>query len=120
MEHLEFLLLQSENMTKQQAMFGLLFEEFPTYDEIVNGTPKLSLVFELSKAYAEGKTLLVARRGILTRRFAPFTKGLPPSRGLSPTKVETYRFPNLPRSILAMRLAKIIPCFNAGYYFCSP
>lgn len=60
MEHLEFLLLQSENMTKQQAMFGLLFEEFPTYDEIVNGTPKLSLVFELSQAYAKGKTRLVA------------------------------------------------------------
>lgn len=60
MEHLEFLLLQSENMTKQQAMFGLLFEELPTYDEIVNGTPKLSLVFKLSQAYAKGKTRLVA------------------------------------------------------------
>ncbi len=46
-------------MTKQQAMFGLLFEEFPTHEELVNGTPKLSLVFELSKAYAEGKTRLV-------------------------------------------------------------
>ena len=46
------------------TMFGLLFEEFPTYEELANGTPKLSLVFEFSRAFAEGKTRLVASRGI--------------------------------------------------------
>lgn len=60
MEHPEYFLIVSDNMTKQQAMFGLLFKEFPTYENLVNGTPKLSLTFELSKAFAEGKTRFVA------------------------------------------------------------
>ena len=68
-EHLEFMPLQSENMTKQQAVFDLLFEEFPTYEELVNGTPKLSLVFELPQAYAKEKIHLVARTGSTRRRL---------------------------------------------------
>lgn len=64
MEHLESLLLCSQNMTKQQALFGLLFKEFPTYEELVNGTPKLSLIFELSQQFKSEKSRLVARTGI--------------------------------------------------------
>jgi hypothetical protein len=39
-------------MTKQQAMFGLLFEEFPTYEELVNETPKFSLIFQQKREFA--------------------------------------------------------------------
>lgn len=46
------------NFEAQRALFGLVFEEMPTYHEILNGTPKLSLVFKLSSAYKGGKSEL--------------------------------------------------------------
>jgi DNA invertase Pin-like site-specific DNA recombinase len=59
MEHPEEMLLDSTNMEKQQSLFGVVFKQYPTYDEIVNGTPKLSLIFELSKTYENDESLLV-------------------------------------------------------------
>jgi site-specific DNA recombinase len=67
MEHLEELLLDTKNLNRLRALFGLVFEEMPTYEEIVNGTPKLSLVFELSEGYKLEKSQLVAPRGIEPR-----------------------------------------------------
>src|SRR5205823_2148217 len=39
LEHLEFLLLGSPDPLKRGAYFGLIFDEAPTYQEIVSGTP---------------------------------------------------------------------------------
>lgn len=65
MEHPEYFLIVSDNNTEQQAVFGLLFkEEFPTYQERLNGKPKLSLTLDPSQQYVEGKTHLVAPTGI--------------------------------------------------------
>ena len=36
-------------MLSMKQMWGFVFEEFPTYEELVSGTPKLSLVFELAR-----------------------------------------------------------------------
>lgn len=47
MEHLEYLLIDEANPLRQRQLFGLLFEEKPTYTDLVNGTPKLASVFEL-------------------------------------------------------------------------
>lgn len=47
LEHLEFLLLGSPNPLKRAAYFGLLFQEVPTYQELVSGTPKLAPYIEL-------------------------------------------------------------------------
>ncbi len=47
MEHLEDLLIDEANPLQQRQLFGLLFEEKPTYDDLVSGTPILSCYFEL-------------------------------------------------------------------------
>ena len=42
LENLEFLLLESSDKLKRAAYFGLLFDEAPTYQEILSGTPRLA------------------------------------------------------------------------------
>lgn len=37
MEHLEELILAGSDLIQNAAMFGLLFEEKPTYDDLVSG-----------------------------------------------------------------------------------
>ncbi|MCL2110189.1 recombinase family protein [Microgenomates group bacterium] len=49
-EHLEKLLIDSDNIQRQEQLFGLLFDEVPTIEEILNRTAKLSLSF----AYKDG------------------------------------------------------------------
>ena len=48
MEHLEELLLGSPNPFKNASLFGLVFDEPPTYLELVNRTPRLAPLFELN------------------------------------------------------------------------
>ena len=64
MEHPAEVLLDRENLASQRALFGLIFEETPTYEEILNGTPKLALVFELSSDFVKGKSLLVTLQSL--------------------------------------------------------
>jgi hypothetical protein len=45
MEHPAELLLKAETPSQQQAMYSLVFDGLPTYDEIVDGTPKLTWIF---------------------------------------------------------------------------
>lgn len=47
LEHLEFLLLSSPDPLKRAAYFGLIFDEAPTYEEILSGTPKLAPFIKL-------------------------------------------------------------------------
>jgi site-specific DNA recombinase len=54
MEHLQELLFQGPDPLKNAAMFGLLFEEPPTYDELKRGTPQLCPLVRLSEAF-DGK-----------------------------------------------------------------
>ncbi len=71
MEHLEELLLGSDNPHQNAAMFSLVFEETPTYQELIDGTPKLACIFKLNEAYKKSKSLSVTRLG-----FEPRTKSL--------------------------------------------
>jgi hypothetical protein len=48
LEHLPELLLNPENTQQQLNLFSLIFEELPTYANIVNGTAKTALIFTLS------------------------------------------------------------------------
>jgi site-specific DNA recombinase len=64
MEHPSEMLLNTANLRVQEALFGLVFEETPTYDEIVNGTPKLNWIFKLSSDFIPQKSLLVRAEGI--------------------------------------------------------
>lgn len=72
MEHPERLLINPENkanLHQQQAIFGLLFDELPTFTEIRNGTPKLSLIFELSQQFNKGKSVMVRHSGFQWNTF---------------------------------------------------
>lgn len=42
LEHLEELVLESQNPLKRAAYFGLLFDQTPTYEELLFRTPKLA------------------------------------------------------------------------------
>ncbi len=70
MEHPAKWLQQSRTLQDKLAIWGLVFDEQPTYTEIVNGTPKLSLVFNLSSDFEKQKSYLVTLRGI-EPRFKP-------------------------------------------------
>ncbi len=67
MEHPAETLGDNGNPYKQRAFFELVFEGTPTYQEITNGTPKLSLVFRLSKEFMATKSQCVTLRGIEPR-----------------------------------------------------
>ena len=47
MEHLHELILGSVNPLQNGAMFGLLFDDPPTYDVLNNGTPKLASIYQI-------------------------------------------------------------------------
>lgn len=61
MEHPSELLLKPVNTTQLVSLYSFVFEEFPTYDEMVNGTPKLSWIFRLSDDSLDTKSLLAGR-----------------------------------------------------------
>ncbi len=71
MEHLEDLLIGSPNPLQNAALFGLLFEETPSYQELIDGTPKLACLFKLNEDFRSTNTFDVSRTG-----FEPVTKSL--------------------------------------------
>ena len=52
LEHLEELLLHGQNPLKQAEYFSLLFEETPTYQDLLSGTPKLVRYLGLKPQFA--------------------------------------------------------------------
>ncbi len=63
MEHPQEFLLRAGNKQQRQAYFSLMFEELPTYTEILDGTPKLAWVFKLDEASISNENSLVRRVG---------------------------------------------------------
>lgn len=49
MEHMEELLIDTENVRRQQQLFGMMFNELPTYDQIIDGTVNLTEYFRINK-----------------------------------------------------------------------
>lgn len=64
MEHLKELLLEGTNPLKDAAMFGLIFDTIPTYEDLVNRTPRLAPVFELNRDYESTKSVSVSHQGL--------------------------------------------------------
>jgi site-specific DNA recombinase len=62
MEHLEDLLIVEGKPEQQKLLFQLLFEERPTYDELINGTPKLACIYDLNTTSSYSKEDLVNPR----------------------------------------------------------
>ncbi len=71
MEHLKELLLEGSNPLKDAAMFGLVFDNVPTYEDLKNGTPDLAPVFVLNDHYQSSKSLTVSHTGL--EPFDPIT-----------------------------------------------
>ncbi len=64
MERFEDLILGGSNPLMNAAMFGLLCDTPPTYKDLVNGTPKLSLLFALKSKPQSLQEQCVSRRGL--------------------------------------------------------
>ncbi len=62
-EHLEDLLLGGSDPHKNASLFGLIFDERPTYEELIHRTPKLACLFKLNEDYKKTKSLDVSRSG---------------------------------------------------------
>ena len=61
MEHPAKILIDAADLSSRRRLMSLLFEEPPTYIEIVNGTPKLQPIFRLSEEFKNNKSQLVAK-----------------------------------------------------------
>lgn len=64
MERPEKLLIDRENMVHQRQLFGLAFEEMPTFDNYANGTAKLRPLFQLKDNELCSKSDYVQRIGV--------------------------------------------------------
>lgn len=64
MEQPAEMLLNPANTEVQAKLFEMVFERMPTYEEVLNGTPKLSYVFELSSNFKPDKNQWVTLPGI--------------------------------------------------------
>lgn len=64
MEHLEILLLQSPDPFKRAILFSLAFEGLPTYEDLKNGTPRLSPLFRLNYDFKYHQSLSSGIDGI--------------------------------------------------------
>ena len=62
--HLEFLLLGSTDPIKRAAYFGLVFDEAPTYQDLITGTPKLAPYIKLTQELSGSNYQDVSRQGV--------------------------------------------------------
>ncbi len=69
MEHPADILTNADNLRSRQQLISLFFEETPTYQDMLNGTPKLTSLFKLSKEFTMDKSQLVTLRGIEPRFY---------------------------------------------------
>lgn len=66
LEHLEELLIDGDNPLKRAAFFGLIFDEMPTYQDLVSGTPKLAPYLALKHHSSNALVPYGERAGIRT------------------------------------------------------
>lgn len=64
MEHPIEMFLNVSTYNEQMAIYKILFKEFPTYKEVVSGTPKISLFFKIISKNKDEKSLNVTLQRI--------------------------------------------------------
>lgn len=64
MEHPVERLVKQKNLSALRGLFSIIFDELPTYEEIVNGTPKLSIPYILKDEFRDTKSLSVTLQRI--------------------------------------------------------
>lgn len=70
LEHMEDLLIHSEDPIARASHFGVLFDTVPTYEELVSGTQKLAEFIKLNEVFSFSKTELAPRLGLEPRTFS--------------------------------------------------
>jgi hypothetical protein len=70
LEHPGKILLKPRKKEDQQAIWSLVFEELPTYEEIKTGTPKLSLCFNVKTTSKGGSHDVVGDKGLEPLTFS--------------------------------------------------
>ncbi|HYK08353.1 MAG TPA: recombinase family protein [Candidatus Eisenbacteria bacterium] len=63
LEHMEFLLLDQSNPISKAGHFDVLFDEAPTYQEILSGTHDLAYFVKLNEVFIQDKVRLAAGLG---------------------------------------------------------
>lgn len=69
MEHFPELVLNIPNRLHKATLFGKIFEESPTFEELKNGTPKLRQLFALNQAFNSDQNQLSGIDGTRTRNL---------------------------------------------------
>lgn len=77
MEHPGKMLEDSENINEKRALFEFVFRVMPTYEDILNGTPKLTLAFEITSDLKKLKSLQARAEGIEPPVRLLESRGLP-------------------------------------------
>lgn len=70
LEHLDLLLLKQQDPHKKAQLFGVLFDQLPTYDDLDYGTPKTVLFTGVNPVFqllTNNKSLMVIPRGVEPR-----------------------------------------------------
>ena len=63
LEHIENLLIDSQDPVVKASYFGVLFDSAPNYQELISGTPKFAECIKLNEVFAQSETNLVALHG---------------------------------------------------------
>ena len=58
--------LSTPNPLTRATLFGQIFEELPTYEELKNGTPKIRQLYALNQAFNEGQDRVSGAEGTRT------------------------------------------------------
>ncbi len=66
-EHPDKMLKMTEDIEVKEVISSLYFEKIPTYSDVVNRTPEMSVVYKLCESSHSKKSLNVVRRGIEPR-----------------------------------------------------
>ena len=99
MEHPQELLLSEENQRVLGQVWSFAFEKLPTYEEIVGGTPEMTVILDLSRQPKPDKNTMVAR---LSSKWNVFVKQV---RHGCRIPIEVFR--------RSSRLANVVVC-NSG------
>ena len=64
MEHPGQILLKPRNIHEQQTLWSLVFEKYPTIEELRNGTPQLTFIFKAKSTFESASASIVGDEGL--------------------------------------------------------
>jgi len=74
LEHLEYLLIDSPDPVSRASYFGILFDQAPTYEELLSGTQNYAECIKLNDVFTQSQTHLAEQVGL--EPFYPYNTHL--------------------------------------------